>query len=60
VRAYPDEPLVLGIPAAPAMVAARPLAPPPAAQAQSRVAAVASRHGVEIIDGDQVSGGASR
>jgi pilus assembly protein CpaB len=58
IRAYPPEPLVLGVaaaPAAPAAVAPRPAAVAPA-PAPQRVAAVAKR-GVEIIDGDRVAAG---
>jgi hypothetical protein len=57
IRAYPPEPLVLGVPAAPAApVAARPMVPPPPPPRRQRDAAVTHPR-VEIIDGDRVAAG---
>lgn len=58
IRAYPAEPLVLGIPAAPAAAPAADtvqVAPVPAALPPPKPVAVSGQRGVQLIVGDQVS-----
>jgi pilus assembly protein CpaB len=58
IRAYPPEPLVLGVPAAPAApVAARPMVPPPPPPPRRQRDAAVTHPRVEIIDGDRVAAG---